>query len=135
MDKFNVPANKLILACPWYGYDHTCCSLSADGTCSKSGCGNAKQTPGNYNALVDLERKWGVPRHWDDASMSPYFNYSPDGNKTMHQVWFDDPYSLGLKYVGAVERGMLGVGMWTANSLDYGNVTQVQEMWSIIPGK
>ena len=43
-----------------------------------------------------------------------------------YQVWYDDPTSLKLRSEYAVRMNLRGVGMWTANDLDYSNTTQVQ---------
>ena len=34
-------------------------------------------------------------------------------------MWFDDVRSLALKYQMAKDKGMLGIGMWTADYLPY----------------
>ena len=43
-----------------------------------------------------------------------------------YQVWYDDPTSLKLRSEYAMKMNLRGVGMWTANDLDYSNTTQVQ---------
>lgn len=60
----------------------------------------------------------------------------------MTQLWYDDIESLSLKYRLVAEKGLLGVGVWTANMLDYGlppsfnDSTQVpqvtRDMWTAI---
>lgn len=60
---------------------------------------------------------------------------SSSGNT--HQMWYDDPESLGLKYQYAVDNDLRGVGMWTANFLDYTDTPegekQRSEMWGALP--
>lgn len=50
---------------------------------------------------------------------------------------YDDSESLQIKYDIAVEMDLLGVGMWTANGVDYADNAQAknqrQKMWGVIP--
>ena len=51
-----------------------------------------------------------------------------------HQVWYDDPQSLALKYKLAVDNDLRGVGMWNADAVDlaidpYGTMS----MWGALP--
>eukprot|EP01052_Picozoa_sp_SAG31_P000613 SAG31_NODE_17_length_35773_cov_25.999271_38_plen_71_part_00 len=46
------------------------------------------------------------------------------------QVWIDTPATLGIKYAALKAKGLKGVGMWTAGSVDYDNPDgQAREMW------
>ena len=71
-------------------------------------------------------------RKWDEASQSPYFDYI---NMTdhKHQVWYDDPQSLGIKLQYAVEAGLKGAAIWNSDLLDYSalkrSVAQTGDMW------
>lgn len=50
---------------------------------------------------------------------------------------YDDERSLTYKYMLAIMNGMSGVGMWTANFLDYSDTaaaaSQQRAMWSLLP--
>ena len=53
-----------------------------------------------------------TPLLYDENSKSKYFNYKKDG--IVHQVWYDDPESMKLKYLSAFEhfmRGIFGFGI------------------------
>ena len=54
-----------------------------------------------------------------------------------HQVWYDDPTSLRIKYEWAVSRDLRGVGMWEADDLDYADTpaahTQRGQVWGALP--
>lgn len=60
-----------------------------------------------------------------------------DTSGQQHQVWYDDESSLIYKYMLAVMSGLKGVGMWTANHLDYSDTPsgklQREHMWGILP--
>ena len=64
-------------------------------------------------------------RRWDVGQQSPYFNYRGPGTKgVLHQMWYDDPESLLLKYQFAWTAGLRGTGPYTFDDLDtYGNKT------------
>ena len=47
----------------------------------------------------------------------------------MHQVWYDNSVTLNAKVMAAKNLGMRGVGMWTADFLDYTNDVQIRDMW------
>ena len=55
----------------------------------------------------------------------------------MHQIWYDDPQSLKVKYHLAASQDMKGIAIWSIDCLDYANndathEMQTQEMWDPI---
>ena len=57
---------------------------------------------------------------------------------TTHQVWYDDPHSLTLKYEKAIDLDLRGVGMWHAECVDYASaepdeIKAVKQMWDALP--
>lgn len=50
---------------------------------------------------------------------APYFNYRDAATGAVHQMWYDDPQSLTLKYAFAKEAGLRGVGFWHLDALNY----------------
>lgn len=66
---------------------------------------------------------------WNATSMSPYFNYEWGG--LTFQVWYDDVRSLTAKYNLAKLHNLHGIGMWTADKLNYtaGGDNQTKAMW------
>lgn len=53
------------------------------------------------------------------------------------QVWYDDPSSLALKYHIAAEHGLMGIGFWNLDCLDYDSKDslvqhQTAEMWQAV---
>lgn len=141
-----IPSKKMILGVPWYGYDYPCVTLYANDTCSikkwsfrGSVCSDAvgKQYP--YTNLVKTRKKYHAKYRWDKESLTPWYDYyMPKGNEDKaHQVRYDDELSLGYKYMLAVMSGLRGVGMWTANFLDYSDTPEGamerQAMWSSLP--
>eukprot|EP01113_Clastostelium_recurvatum_P008452 TRINITY_DN1399_c0_g1_i2.p1 TRINITY_DN1399_c0_g1~~TRINITY_DN1399_c0_g1_i2.p1 ORF type:complete len:114 (+),score=23.39 TRINITY_DN1399_c0_g1_i2:49-390(+) len=78
-------------------------------------------------ALANSSSSTGL--QWDDILSSPWFNYK-DTNGDMHQVWFDNPKSIGIKADLAKHNALRGMSMWLA---DYGNFLThpgfSKEMW------
>lgn len=93
-----VPANKIVLAIPYYGYDWTTTNLSPDSTSILS-----------YADIVNTDTLNNV--QWDSVSETPWYQYVDRQNKT-HKVYFDNVRSLGLKYDLVNERNLKGIGIW-----------------------
>ncbi|CAM1320675.1 CTBS (predicted) [Pycnogonum litorale] len=138
-----IPTNKIVLGVPWYGYKYICLNLTHQNKCvikkipfHGAPCSDAAGTEVPYTDVLDIFKKHNISdRLWDDNAKSPYFNFKIDGS--LGQIWYDDPVSLNYKYEMALKYNFLGVGMWTANFLDYSNTTegwkQRNQMWGAIP--
>jgi len=111
---------KLILGIPYYG------------------CHWTTQTSGVNSTVIDYvsstrfkddyTRAQTYGRIWQSNYQVPWYRYQ-DGS-TWHQVWYDDDESLGLKYDQAINKNLLGVGMW---ALGYdGNRS---ELWELLRQK
>ena len=120
-----IPASRLVLGLPWYGYDYPCLSVSADDICTIPevpfrgvNCSDAAGSQLAYSELCTLLPSSTSGRVWNASLQSPYFDYvAADGRK--HQVWYDDPQSLTLKYQFARSIGMKGLAFWNVDTLDY----------------
>ena len=96
-----IPPAKINLGIPNYGYDWT---LPFERE------GSRATTIGNEEAIQIAERN-GAEIRFDEAAMSPFFNYTAFGNK--HVVWFEDVRSVQAKYDLADEFALAGVGYWS----------------------
>ncbi|KAK8724512.1 hypothetical protein OTU49_011109 [Cherax quadricarinatus] len=139
----DIPANKMILGVPWYGYNYPCILLDQNDTCyieeipfRGANCSDAagKQFP--YSYMVATREEFNATYHWDENSLSPWYNIK-DNQGQDRQMRYDDGQSLLYKYMLAIMTGMRGVGMWTANFLDYSAtdeaIAQQELMWSLLP--
>lgn len=139
-----IPANKLILGQPWYGYNYPCLTVSQDGnSCSISKvpfegapCSDAagKQYP--YSEILLQLTKSKSGRQYNKTLEAPYFNYKAEDG-IVHQVWYDDTQSLTTKYEYAKKKGIYGLAFWNVDSLDYtvtnGHLpTNTTDMWNAI---
>ena len=95
-----VPAAKLVLALPFYGYDFTTAS-SAPGAAALT-----SPTAVTYASIIAA----GHPARWDSASETPYAVYK--NGQSWHEIWYDDPVSLAVKTALAADLGLGGVGAW-----------------------
>jgi len=90
-----VPADKLILALPYFGYDWDVSGKSPGQTVSY---GEISGSLKNQNTL------------WDETAQTPYYFYNAQGVK--HVVHFDNTKSLGIKFDYINKKGLRGVGIW-----------------------
>ncbi|MGD0943059.1 MAG: glycosyl hydrolase family 18 protein [Acidimicrobiales bacterium] len=95
-----VPARRIVLGIPLYGYDFPSAS-KLDGA----------PTTGNPVAVTYAEIV-AAGRHpvWDPITETPYTVFRRGGR--WHQTWFDDPVSIALKSALASQFGCAGVGVW-----------------------
>ena len=73
-------------------------------------------------------------RRWDEATQTPFFNYLGH-DSVVHQVWYDDPASLRVKYELARSMGVRGTGPFTFTNLEFGTAERRAEsaaMWEAL---
>lgn len=97
-----IPANKIFMGMPLYGYDWTLPYIPG---------GEFAESIGNQEA-IDRAREFGAQIKYDEEAQSPYYNYF-DGQGRQHVVWFEDARSVYAKYKMASEFGLRGVSYWS----------------------
>ena len=96
-----IPAKKLFLGVPVYGYDWP--------LPFREGATRA-QSLSPQEALA-LARRYGAEIRYDETAQAPWFRYTArDGRE--HEVWFEDARSSYAKFRLAAEKGLQGVGLW-----------------------
>ena len=95
-----VPASKVILGVPYYGYDWP----TSDGTSTAAATGG--ETPLSYADIAAA----GHPTYWDPATQTPWTAYQV--GTQWHETYFDDPTSLALKAQLANSFHIAGLGIW-----------------------
>jgi hypothetical protein len=95
-----VPAGKIILGTPFYGYDWPTVSNAPHARAT------GPKTPIPYGDIVAA----GWPRYWDADAQSPWTAYKV-GNQ-WHEVYYDDPSSLAQKARVAHRYRVRGLGAW-----------------------
>ena len=97
-----VPAEKIVLAVPYYGYDWP---LKEDGTASGE---PGKTLP--YAEIAEFSK--GKAIRWDETAQSPSFSYIDAETKTPRVVYFENIRSLGAKYDLINKKNLKGMGIW-----------------------
>ncbi len=96
-----IPAKKLWLGVPNYGYDWPLPFIQ----------GQSKATSISSQQALDLARRYRAEIQYDSQAQSPYFFYT-DEQSVVHEVWFEDARSIQAKLALIPEYGMSGVGYW-----------------------
>ena len=135
-----MPANKLILGLPWYGYNYP---VDAPGVKAGTQKGyyayywyKRRQyaryipAPASTAQTYSLAKSAGseadkVLNGWDDFGKVGYKAYQENG--TWRMIFLEDEKSLRIKYEFAKENKLLGVGMW-ALGFDDGR----RELWALL---
>jgi spore germination protein YaaH len=91
-----IPAEKMLLGLPTYGYDW------GDGLSTTTVTAARLQT---------LKEQYNLTESFDNASMSPYYSYV-DNNGVSHQIWLENSVSLNAKLDVAQNNQLAGVSFW-----------------------
>lgn len=95
-----IPAEKIHLGIPNYGYDWTLPYVRGE---------SRAVTIGNIEA-VQIAIENSVPIRFDETARSPFFLYQRDGRE--HEVWFEDVRSMRDKFNLVTEYNLRGIGVW-----------------------
>lgn len=104
-----IPAYKINLGIPNYGYDWTLPYVRGE---------TAATTIGNIEA-VQIAIANSAQIQFDPIAMSPYFRYEKDGLE--HEVWFEDVRSMEAKFNLVQEFNLRGMGYWQIMKLFMAN--------------
>jgi spore germination protein len=113
--KTQIPASKIILGVPLYGYDW------ADG----------HGTPVSWLQAFQLSKRYAVRPHFDAASQSPWFVYTDSAGRR-HIVWFENEPSIRAKFEAAESAGVGGVYVWMYGPADTSIWTALRQS---LPGR
>lgn len=96
-----IPAQKLWLGVPNYGYDWPLPFVQ----------GTTKATSISNQYAVQLALRYGTAIQYDQSAQSPWFRYTDEQGRE-HEVWFEDARSIRAKLALVPEYGLYGVGYW-----------------------
>ena len=95
---------------------------------------NCTDAVGRQYGYEDIVEKY-IPQaigglKWDAPSASLFFNYKDQTDHTMHQIWYDSPLSLKIKYEYVMFGEKLrGLAFWNSANA----VKHAEEMWGALP--
>jgi len=110
-----VPASKLLLGVPWFGFD-----WPVQGSERKS-TATATASSRTYTVAEQMAGLYG--KNFDALTKVPWFSYQ--SGSTWRQVWYDDTASLSAKYTLVNSRALGGIGIW---ALSYDGARR--EIWN-----
>lgn len=96
-----IPAKKLFLGVPTYGYDWP--------LPFEEGVTRARSL--SSGEAVALAIRYNIAIQYDETARSPYFSYTAEDG-TVHTVWFEDARSTEQKLLLIREYGLSGAGFW-----------------------
>ena len=110
-----IPAEKINLGIPNYGYDWTLPFVR--------GISRA-ETLGNIQA-VQRAISFGVPIEYYETAQAPFYHYISDGME--HEVWFEDVRSMNATFDLIEEYQLRGASYWNIMQLFRANWLLLKE--------
>lgn len=115
-----IPAAKIFMGIPNYGYDWTLPYVRGE---SKA------KSVGNVEAQ-ELAQRYGAQIQFDETAQAPYFYYQDELGRD-HVVWFEDERSIRAKLSLIIEYGLRGAGYWNIMKFFPANWQVVEEMFQV----
>ena len=149
MDKLGFPRDKLVHVFPWHSCDFNCGKpgnpyggVNCSGLAPKEYCADGHTfcfdnitTPGYAQSqpLIELGLSQGYHPRYNASEGANHVNYFNTTSGEYHQVWYDDPASLAIKYEWArTNISARGVGMWVPSATMF-DVAATKAMWDAVP--
>lgn len=101
------PADKLILAVPYYGYDWPV--KQANGALKVAGVQQQVKVL-SYGELAEAAKNARI--FWHDNAQVPWYSYQDSQSKQNRIVYFENVRSLGIKYDYVKQHKLQGVAIW-----------------------
>lgn len=105
-----IPADKLFVSIPLYGYDWGDPGKGAQGL--------------TYADVKKLQAKYTAKTIWDAKAASQHFTYKESGQS--HEVWFEDRQSVKAKLQSYKGAGLINFSFWRLGNED-------RRVWELLP--
>lgn len=109
--KTQIPASKIILGAPLYGYDWS----------------GGHGTPISWLQALRLSRRYHVAPRYDTASQAPWFSYT-DASGARPAVWYENAASSRAKSDAAQGAGIGGAYLWMYGYEDTGTWSALRQV-------
>ena len=117
-----IPAEKILLGIPNYGYDWPLPFEAGTTAARKLSIDEAFALAASYGAEIQF----------DETAQSPYFFYT-DEDGTEHEVWFENERSLAAKLQLIEKYGLAGAFYWNIMSYYPGNTAALGDLYQVLP--
>jgi spore germination protein len=114
-----IPAGKILMGMPNYGYDWTLPFVQ----------GSAAKTLSNTAAITQASEVGAVIKY-DEEAQSPFYNYY-DRQGRRHEVWFDDARSIQARLRLIRDYKLGGLSYWTIDNLFRTQFLVLRSMYNI----
>lgn len=112
-----IPANKIILGVPWYGYNYLVYEPAVKAETRPIYSWRGKPKAQTYAAVIDninpsMEGIGGYLTGWDDIGKVGWRAYYVNETDTWRMIFLEDIRSLSEKYAFVKAKKLAGIGMW-----------------------